>query len=147
MRLLHLAAGRKHVVWAICDESGGCQVLEMLMKAAAEHADLAEDMMALLLEEVPDAGPPLGDSRKAKRLYRDFLYELKADKGSGRGGRLGLRVAFFFDGPTVVVCTNAFYKSSSTPPDQHKAALDARLTYFEAKERGELEFESLETLH
>ena len=138
MKVLHLAHGRKFYVWAICDDSGACQVMEMLMKAQEEHGDLVDAILPLLTEEVPNNGPPLEDPRRAKVLYRDILYELKADKHLPHRKRLGLRVTFFFDGP-VVVCANAFYKdSSSTPPDALEKALEERARYLQGKE--ELEF-------
>lgn len=145
MRLIHLAAGRKQSIWAVVGEDGRCQVLEMLLvQALEEHPDLAETMMALLFEVVPDAGPPLGDPRKAKRLYRDILFELKVDRGVGVGKHVGLRVVFFFDEPATIICTNAFYKSHSTPQTELDAALVQRRHYFEAKELNALAFESLE---
>jgi hypothetical protein len=143
MRLLHLAAGHKYVVWAVCD-GNACQVLDMFMKVQEEHPDLAEDMGALLFEVVPKVGPPLDDSRRAKRLYRDILYELKANKLVGGGKQLGFRVAFFFDGPSLIVCTNAFYKAQSTPQAALNLALGEQARYFEAKRRGELKPESVE---
>jgi len=145
MKLLHLAAGRKHVLWAVCDEGGECQVLETLLMASeegGERAALAEDIMALAFEEVPNNGIP-DDPRRVKNLYREILYELKADRGNGKQHE-GLRIAFFFEGPKVLICTNAFYKGNSTPPRAHEKALSERQRYLEAKERGQLEFESVE---
>lgn len=146
MRLVHLAVGRKHVVWAVSDENGGCQVLDMLIRAMDEYPGLTDAMMALLLEVVPDTGPPFEDPRRAKRLYRDLLYELKADQDLGRRQHLGLRVVFFFDDEdaTRIVCTNAFYKERATPQHELELALLERARYFEAKRRNQLELELLE---
>ncbi len=142
MKVLHLAQGRKYDVWAMCDDDENCPVLETLTAARLEHPDLVETITALLLEEVPNGGPPLHDPRRAKRLYRDLLYELKADKDISRRGHVGLRIVFFFDGfldGEVVVCTNAFHKTgSSTPEADLERALRERARYF--AEKGELEF-------
>jgi hypothetical protein len=149
MMLLHLAASR-NVVWAICDEgTNNCQVLDMLMQVTADHPALAADMMALLFEEVPASGPPVDDPHRAKRLFPEYLYELKSDRRVNEK-HAGLRVIFFFDGPSIIVCTNAFYKGhffrdeSRTPPEEKAKAVDAHLRYFQAKMRGELTFESVE---
>lgn len=139
MKVLPLAHGCKYDVWVVCDEDGSCQVLETLAEVKKEHPDLVETITAIL-DIVPDEGPPL-DGYRAKMLYRDLLYEFKANKDVHRK-HLGLRIAFFFDtffGGPVVVCTNAFLKHGSSTP---AAALDAaqllRARYFD--ERDELEF-------
>jgi hypothetical protein len=152
MMLLHLAASR-NVVWAICDEgTNACQVLDMLMQVNIDHPELAADMMALLFEEVPVSGPPIDDPRRAKRLFPEYLYELKSDRRVGEK-HAGLRVIFFFDGPSVIVCTNAFYKGrffrdeSRTPPEEKDRAVAAHSRYVDAKRHGELIFESVESNH
>jgi hypothetical protein len=142
MKVLYLAPGRKYDVWALCNEEEVCQVLEELQRIGGQHPDLVEAIMALLLEVVPNDGPPLDDPRRAKRLYRNLLYELKVDKDISRREHVGIRVAFFFDvfyGGEVVVCTNAFPKTgSSTPEGELDTALRERARYFE--ERDNLEF-------
>ena len=137
MKVLHLAAGRKHDVWAMCGDDGTCQVLEVLRAVPDEHRDLVETVLALLYEVTPTDGPPLHDPRRAKMLYRDLVYELKADKDLPRRKHLGLRIAFFFDGP-IIVCTNAFLKSGGTPQAALDTALLERARYYE--ERHEREF-------
>lgn len=138
MRLIQLAAGRKYGVWAVCDEMDDetCQVLEMLLvRVLEEHPDLQEMMTPLLFEEVPNEGPPFDDPRRAKRLYREILWELKADKGSGTKNHIGLRIAFFFDDtePDQIICTNAFYKQENTPQQELDKALAERARYFTDK--------------
>ena len=139
MKVLHLAPGRKCDVWALCEEDDTCRVLETLKTVRREHPDLVETILALLLEEVPNDGPPLADPYRAKRLYRD-LYELKADKAITRREHIGLRIAFFFDFfDRVVICAHAFCKrGSSTPQADLDFALRERARYFEEKD--ELEF-------
>lgn len=139
MKVLPLARGCKYDVWVICDEDDSCQVFKTLAEVRKEHPDLVETITAVL-DMVPDEGPPL-DGYRAKMLYRDVLYELKATK-TVRRKQLGLRIAFFFDefcGGPVVVCSNAFLKyGSSTPDADLDTAQVLRLRYFE--ERDELEF-------
>jgi hypothetical protein len=137
MKVLHLAQGRKYTVWALCDDDETCQVMETLTKVRMEHPDLVETMLPLLLEVVPNDGPPLEDRRRAKMVYRNVLYELKADKYVARRQHFGLRVIFFLDG-AVVVCAHAFCKSGGTPQESLDIALAGRARYFE--EKGNLEF-------
>jgi hypothetical protein len=119
------------------------------MQVNADHPELAADMMALLFEEVPVSGPPVDEPRRAKQLFPEYLYELKSDRRFNEK-HAGLRVIFFFDGPSVIVCTNAFYKGrffrdeSRTPPEEKEKAVDAYRRYFEAKRLGKLMFESVE---
>ena len=142
MKVLHLRSGRKYAVWAMCDDDETCQVLETLKSVGREHSDLVEAISALLFEEVPDQGPPFHDSLRAKMLYRDILFELKATKVIERAP-VGLRIAFFidneyFDGP-VVICTNAFFKrGTSTPGESLTLALMERARYFSEKNQMEV---------
>lgn len=149
MKVLHLAHGRKYDVWALCNDDEVCQVLEALQRISAEHSDLIATITALLLEVVPNEGPPLDDPRRAKRLFRDLLYELKADKDISRRQHVGIRIAFFFDefyGGDVVICTNAFPKTgTNTPEEALDMALRERARYFEEKDH--LEFVTEEVPH
>jgi hypothetical protein len=141
MKVLHLEEGCKYYVWAMCGEDGSCQVMEELRRVRAEHPDLVDTILALLLEITPNEGPPLDDPYRAKMLYRDRLYELKADKEIARRKRLGLRIAFFFDnyhGGPVVICTNAFCKTGSTPQECLDLAETERARYY--GEKDDLEF-------
>src|SRR3712207_5895599 len=123
MKVLHVEAGSKYYVWAMCDDDGTCQVMEKLEEIRGDHLDLVEPILALLYEVVPNEGPPLYDEYRAKMVYRDKIFELKADKTTNRD-HLGLRIMFFFsDHEPVVVCTNAFTKSGNTPPEQLDIAL------------------------
>ena len=141
MKVLLLAEGGKYDVWALCGDDDSCQVLEMLKLARVEHPDLVDAITAHLYEVVPEQGPVL-DGIRGKRLYHDILFELKEDKPLRRA-RVGLRIVFFYDdkfsGGSVVVCTSAFIKrSSSTPNAELDKALSLRAKYFQEKD--ELEF-------
>src|SRR3712207_5785959 len=131
MKVLHVAFGRKYYVWAMCADDGTCQVMEKLEEVSRDHLDLVEPILALLSEVVPNEGPPLHDEYRAKMVYRDVIYELKADKTIS-GDHLGLRIMFFLsDHEPVVVCTNAFTKSGTTPPEQVETALLERSRFYE----------------
>jgi hypothetical protein len=80
MKVLHVAFGSKYSVWAMCADDGTCQVMEKLEEVSQDHLDLVEPVFALLSEVVPNEGPPLHDEYRAKMVYRDVIYELKADK-------------------------------------------------------------------
>ena len=143
MKVLHVAFGHKYYVWALCDEDGTCQVMEKLKEVSRDHRDLVEPILALLNEVVPNEGPPLHDEYRAKRVYRDIIYELKADKTKNRN-HFGMRVLFFFSSlEPVVVCTNAFSKSGNTPPEELDLALRERARFYE--EHDQLEFEEPES--
>jgi hypothetical protein len=136
MKVLHLAPGSKYDLWVMCEDDDTCQVMEFLEGVSAEHPDLVEAIV-VLFDVIPNEGPPLDDPRRAKMLYRNIIFELKADKDLPRREHLGLRVAFFFDG-SVIVCTNAFFKSRGTPEEELEQALLERSRYYEGKD--ELEF-------
>lgn len=113
--------------------------MEKLEEVSEDHLDLVEPVLALLHEVVPNEGPPLDDEYRAKMVFRDTIYELKADKTVNRE-HLGLRVMFFFsDSDQAVVCTNAFTKSGNTPPEELDTALCERSRFYE--EHDQLEFE------
>src|SRR5215213_11237852 len=132
MKVAHLETGDKYAVWSMCNEDDTCPVIEVLKEVSAEHPDLVATITAMLFEEVPDKGPPLDDPLRAKALYYDLLYELKADKDVARRKHLGLRVAFFedtFDDGPVIICAHAFLKSRGTPDRDVQVALAERSRY------------------
>lgn len=144
MKVLYVASGRKYDVWAMCSEDDTCQVMETLQEISRDHRDLVEPLLVLLMEVVPNEGPPLHDEYRAKVVYRDLIYELKADKTTPTRKHLGLRVMFFFSPyEQVVVCTNAFCKSGNTPPELLDIALRERARFHE--EHDHLEFVTRET--
>jgi hypothetical protein len=133
MILQHLASDRFEV-WAACDDQGICQVVEMLQSVQSDYPRLAAEMGALLLRQVPEHGPPYDDPQRFGRLYDDLIYELKGceydDPAKRKHKKVGLRVAFFFDGTSRIICTNAFYKTRRTPPAEKARALRERERYF-----------------
>jgi hypothetical protein len=138
MRLFDVET-RGFSVWAVYNESGICQVMNKMRQVSRDHQDLAQQMAVLLYEEIPVKGPP-EDPWRFGPLYDEIIYELKAREYVTQDKSIGLRIACFFDGPRVVVCTNAFYKTGPTPPDQVSLARREHERYFQDKALGRLEF-------
>jgi hypothetical protein len=113
MKLFEVAA-RRFSVRAVYDEDGLCQVMKKMVRVSREHQELAQQMAALLYEEVPDKGPP-EDPWRFSSLYEGVIYQLKAVEFITKDDRLGLRIACFFDSESTIICTNAFYKKGTTP--------------------------------
>src|SRR5579863_6714360 len=104
MKLFEVAA-RRFSVRAVYDEDGLCQVMKKMVRVSREHQELAQQMAALLYEEVPDKGPP-EDPWRFSSLYEGVIYQLKAVEFITKDDRLGLRIACFFGG-SVKRCVNA----------------------------------------
>ncbi|HXO26165.1 MAG TPA: hypothetical protein VOA80_02370 [Thermoanaerobaculia bacterium] len=139
MKLFDVAGPEHHFsVWAVFNEEGSCQVMEKMRRVSREHQELAQQMAAMLYEEVPDKGPP-NDSRRFGSLREGVVYEFKAQEYVTRTERLGFRIACFFDGAFTIVCTNAFYKTGTTPRDQVNLAVGERERYFRDKELDKLD--------
>jgi len=138
MKLFDVAGpGRHFSVWAIFNEDGHCQVMEKMRKVSREYQDLAQQMALLLYEEVPNNGPP-EDPMRLHELYGELIYEFLAVEFVTQTERKGFRIACFFDG-LIVVCTNAFYKTGTTPRDQVNLSLRERERYFRDKDLGRLD--------
>lgn len=136
MKLLSLAAGRVHRVWAIVDEEGKCSVTAKLEELEKDHPTLQADMASLILQYVPEYGIPWHDRSRAGKLYGDEIFEFKACEYVNKRKTKGLRVAFFQD-LSVVVCTHAFEKENGgTPPGAVPLARRLRTEYLMAKQAG-----------
>jgi hypothetical protein len=130
MKLFDVAGrGRRFSILAVFNEEDSCQVIQKLRKVRVEHQELAQQMGALIYEEVPDKGPP-PDSRRFGELYQGVIYEFKAVEQLTKRTKLWFRIACFFDDASTIVCTNAFYKTGATPPGQVTLALRERERYF-----------------
>jgi hypothetical protein len=139
MKLFDVAGrGRRFSIFAVFNEEDSCQVIQKMRKVRIEHQELAQQMGALIYEEVPDKGPP-PDPRRFSELYQEFIYEFKAVERVTLREKLWFRIACFFDGPSIIVCTNAFYKTGATPPDQVTLALRERERYFRDKSLNNLD--------
>ncbi len=107
------------------------------------HYRLFEQMIAALKEYTPTYGPPFAERGygivRAKRLDAGISELIALNQEPSRRQRakqpkdeknLGLRV-FFFEYGRDIICTNACYKTSPTPPDAIPAALQLREAYLD----------------
>jgi len=137
MKLLRLGRANWDVV-AICDEDGGCPVLDILLTGHREGSKEARNkMLSLLTQSVPFDGPQLENRTVCKPLEprSESLYEFR--KQPKRGSKP--RVVWFFDGEWRIVCAVAFFKTDRTPEDKLWQARALRRSYFRAKATGDLQ--------
>jgi phage-related protein len=115
-------------VLAVCDDRGGCQLLDFL-GGFADPVDAAACNMLTLIARTCEHGP----SRNTQ-LYRDLgdgIFEMK---------KSGLRVLFFYDAGRIIVCSHVYKKQGQKlGHGQKERASDAKERYFAAKKRGDLE--------
>ncbi|HEY6321054.1 MAG TPA: hypothetical protein VJA16_05820 [Thermoanaerobaculia bacterium] len=139
MKLFDVAGhGRRFSILAVFNEEDSCQVIQKMRRVRIEHQELAQQMGALIFEEVPDKGPP-PDPWRFSELYQGLIYEFKAAERVAQRKTLWFRIACFFDGASTIVCTNAFYKTGATPPDQVTLAIRERERYFRDKRLNNLD--------
>lgn len=82
-----------------------------------------------ILDYAADMGPPK-DGEKSK-LLREKIYEFRT-KG-------GLRLLWFYDEGSLVVCVNGYIKNSQkTPNSEIDTAIEWKTKYFDAKKNGSL---------
>lgn len=132
MKLVRLARKRWEVL-AICDSRGECPVTEFLDGLKGTSYQLAaEQMVRLLLFQVPVSGPPRAEP--ISKPLGDGLFEFrKQPKGKK------LRVVWFYGGGAVVVCAVAFTKAERTPRTEIERARAHQKRYLEARRDGTLE--------
>jgi len=115
-------------ILAVCDERGGCQLLDFLGDSACPTGKAARNMLALIARTAEHG---LSGNRELSRDLGDDIYELR---------KSGLRVLFFYDAGRVIICSHAYPKQSQKiGHGQKERACRARKLYFEAKHNGELE--------
>lgn len=113
-------------------------MLAILRDAERFHRRLFEQMAAALYQYTPTFGPPFAEKRhgvaRAKRIDAGISEFIARNEEPSRRRRarqpedernIGLRVFFFEYGPNIV-CTNACYKTTVTPPGAVSAALRIR---------------------
>jgi hypothetical protein len=148
---LRQIASHHYTVLAVLDPVAGDAVLAVLRDAKRFYSRLFEQIMAALKEYTPIYGPPFAEKRhgiaRAKRLDEGLSELIARNQESSRRRRgkqtddeknVGIRV-FFFEYGRDVICTNACYKTSPTPPDAIPAALRIRSEFFAAMASGDLE--------
>ncbi|HVT17476.1 MAG TPA: hypothetical protein VHQ90_15005 [Thermoanaerobaculia bacterium] len=127
----------RYSIYALCDESGSCQVEHFLLESRQAYPRAVRDLDSIMRQWVPQHGPPFEVEERARKL-RDEICEFKAwekVKKQKRVARVLLRVLFFEDGAKII-CTSGFVKTDSTPDDQIDEAVELRATYFQEKEQG-----------
>ena len=140
---LRQIASHHYRVLVVIQPVAGESVEAILRDAKRFYPLLFEQMAAALREHTPTFGPPFAEERVgvASAKYLDGgISELialnraasrrKGAKQSKEERRLGLRVFFFQHGKDVI-CTNACYKTSPTPPDTLPAAMQIRSEYLD----------------
>ena len=127
MRLKVVEAQRWTIV-AICDDRGGCRVLDSLNQLERDSPRDFDQVVGELKRAALD-GPLM--SPKKSRPLGGKVYELKT--------RGGIRIPYFCDAGRLIVCTEAVRKPK---PEEVRAVIaraDAeRERYFAAKRRSEL---------
>jgi len=125
MKLRYVQRGIWRIL-AICDNRGGCLVLEFIDSLETNSRSDYDQVMAQMRWAAVN-GPPRND--KKSRPLADKIFELKT--------RGGIRIPYFYDQDRLVICTEALRKPKKT---ELRAvitrALAARERYFEAKRRG-----------
>ena len=142
MRLVEIARD-KYRVLAMKDRFGNCQALDCVHQVREKHSVLADDAIALLTDLVPRTGPPLR-SRRSDAKFLGFSYRSHIRRTKRLNDvwefRLGvrmtvpaLRILWFFDPEDeeqrTIICTNAFTKTGSTPPEPLDEAKELRRQY------------------
>ncbi len=129
MILRHVVTGSFRVVAAVTDR-GECPLVDFL---EALDGDLADDgsRMVAVLERVASSGP-----RRDTQVSRQIgpgLFEF-------RKGRI--RIAWFYDEGTLIVCPHGFIKKTpKTPPAEIRKATSVHNRYFIDKRNGNIRFE------
>ncbi len=125
---------------AVLNERGDCQVLDFLEENKRGYHAAVRSMGALLRRQVPDYGPPL--RMPLTRSLGDGIFEFRKQPKGHK-----LRVAFFYDENRIVVCTIAFAKAETSPPEVRKRSKEMRAEYLAAKAAGRLSIEETESTH
>jgi hypothetical protein len=125
MRLREVASPFRYSVFAVCDDSGICQVENVLLSLKNGGYDRAvANIMATMRDWTPQFGPPLDVDERARRLREDIC-EFRA---SQKKKKQVLRV-FFFMHESEVVCTSAALKRHPTPDERIAEAIVIREQY------------------
>ena len=96
---------------------------------ALSYAPQEWPKLVRILDYVVEAGPPR-DEEKSKPL-REKIFEFRT-KG-------GLRLLWFYDEGSVVICANGYIKQGQKTPEQHiEEAITWKKSYLQAKQTGTL---------
>lgn len=111
MRLRRLGRGWEWAVYAVSDDSGGCQVLDTLLGEGEPGARMLADLTETLPNRTHES---LKRDIEFSKHVRGKIFEFRLVVN--RGGTL--RVLYFFDKGYVIICCNAFAKKRNQLPEQ-----------------------------
>ena len=124
MHLLRLPWKGKFEILAVCRDRGECLLLEFLNGLEADLVKDRDRMMGLL-ERAAVSGPPKHNIEICRPLDSN-IYEFK---------RGDLRVLWFYDSGSVIVCTHGFVKKGQKTPRQQIDTAKRHLATFQAAKR------------
>ena len=124
-------AERSWEVLAVLDQEDNCQVLDLM----DQNPKPGNAMNDILTEKVPQLGPDQLFSTEMCAPLRDGIHEFRKNP---RGAKM--RVLWFYDRPSTVVCTHGFMKDERVcPPEEIDFAVRLKDTYESDKESDRLE--------
>jgi hypothetical protein len=128
MKLIRISGGLWHV-FAVVDETGCCNVLDVLMSLDEGNRDeqgLASKMRALLEDWIPNQpNGPQTHNENISKLLRDKIYEFK--RGQKKGPKI--RVLWFYGDRRQVICTSCFLKTDKVPQNLIDNAMDLKTEF------------------
>jgi len=127
--ILREVAIHRYAVYAVCDLLEQCAVEGFLQEHWQSYPKAMRDLNSALRDWTPQYGPPFEVEERAKRL-REGICEFRARE---KRKKREPRILFFEDG-SAVICTNAFFKESSTPDDEIDKAIAIRKEYIRQKQ-------------
>ena len=132
MKLVRIARGVWDVL-AVLDARDRCQVLNFIAELGANYDAAKRALIRVLRVELPMNGPPTRNVDQCKPLGGG-IYEIRRQPKGQK-----LRILFFYDDGSRIVCTNAFSKAERTPRTELQLARELRRRYMMAKFRRKLQ--------
>lgn len=128
VKLIPIKDGRKCALFAL-GLGKRCAVFSFLERIAKSNVKESDKIWALI-DDVKDNGPKRNVERCRKLADTDGIWELKTTQ---------VRVLFFFDGASMIICTNGFLKKTrKTPAGEIDRAERLKRQYQSAKAAGTL---------
>lgn len=122
-------------IYAVTSNRGDCELLEFLSSLDAAYEDNVNALIALLddISEKPE-GPRCIPTKKCHTITNDNkIWQVSVGR---------LRVAWFFDGDKIMICTHGFFKDSQKTKNTDKVrAQKHRCDYFRDKADNNITFE------
>jgi phage-related protein len=132
MKLVRIARDVWDVL-AVLDARDRCQVLDFIAGLGANYEAAKRALIRVLRVELPMNGPLTHNSDQCKPLGGGIFEIRRQPKGQK------LKVLFFYDDGSRIVCTNAFSKAERTPRTDLELARELRDRYRTAKFRRKLQ--------